>query len=87
VFGSRQRQGVFLVSAPRPSLGPTNSPIQWVPWALSPEIKHLEREADHSRPSTAEVKNAWSYTSIPPYVLMVLYLLKHRIHLHGVVLS
>jgi len=33
------------------------------------------READHSLPSSAEVKNAWSYTSTPP------------IHLHGVVLS
>jgi hypothetical protein len=33
------------------------------------------READHSRPSSAEVKNAWSYTSTPP------------IRLHGVVLS
>jgi hypothetical protein len=32
-------------------------------------------EADHSPPSSAEVKNAWIYTSIPP------------IRLHGVVLS
>jgi hypothetical protein len=33
------------------------------------------READHSPPSSAEVKNAWSYTSTPP------------IFLHGVVLK
>jgi hypothetical protein len=33
------------------------------------------READHSPPFSAEVKNAWSYTSTPP------------IRLHGVVLS
>jgi hypothetical protein len=26
------------------------------------------READHSPPSSAEVKNAWSYTSIPPNI-------------------
>jgi hypothetical protein len=32
-------------------------------------------DADHSPPSSAEVKNAWSYTSTPP------------IRLHGVVLS
>jgi hypothetical protein len=38
--------------------------------ALSPAIKRLGREADHSSPSRAEVKNAWSYTSIPPYVFM-----------------
>jgi len=34
-----------------------------------------EGEADHSFPSSAEVKNAWSYTYTPP------------IRLHGVVLS
>jgi hypothetical protein len=33
------------------------------------------READHSLPCSAKVKNAWSYTSIPP------------IRLHGMVLS
>jgi hypothetical protein len=33
------------------------------------------READHSPQSSAEVKNAWSYTSTPP------------IRLHGVMLS
>jgi hypothetical protein len=27
-------------------------------------------EADHSPPSSAEVKNAWSYTSTPQYVFM-----------------
>jgi hypothetical protein len=33
------------------------------------------RKADHSLPSSVEVKNAWSYTSTPP------------IRLHGAVLS
>jgi hypothetical protein len=28
------------------------------------------READDSHPSSAKVKNAWSYTSTLPYVLM-----------------
>jgi len=27
---------------------------------------HSGREADHSPPSRAEVKNAWSYTCTPP---------------------
>jgi hypothetical protein len=31
-----------------------------------PRVKRPEREADHSPPSSAEVKNAWSYTSTPP---------------------
>jgi hypothetical protein len=29
-------------------------------------LKRPGREADHSLPSSAEVKNAWSYTSTPP---------------------
>jgi hypothetical protein len=29
------------------------------------------RQADHSPPSRMEVKNAWSYTSTPPYVFKV----------------
>jgi hypothetical protein len=28
--------------------------------------KRQDREGDHWTPSSAEVKNAWSYTSIPP---------------------
>jgi hypothetical protein len=28
-------------------------------------VKRQGHEADHSRPSTADVKNAWNYTSTP----------------------
>jgi hypothetical protein len=28
------------------------------------------READHSTPTSAEVKKTWIYTSTPPYVFM-----------------
>jgi hypothetical protein len=45
------------------------------PRALSPGVKLLGREADHSPPSCGKVKNAWSYTSTPP------------IRIHEVVLS
>jgi hypothetical protein len=38
--------------------------------ALSPEVKLLEREADHSPPISAEVKKIWIYTSTPPYAFM-----------------
>jgi len=34
------------------------------------------RIADHSFPSSAEVKNAWCYTSTPSYVFMWWYLIK-----------
>jgi len=40
-----------------------------------PGIKLPRREANHSPPSSAEVKNAWSYTCTAP------------IRLHGMVLS
>jgi hypothetical protein len=55
--------------------GAPQSPIRWVPGALSLGVKRPGREADHSIPYSAEVKNAWSYTSTPP------------VRLHGVVLS
>jgi hypothetical protein len=38
--------------------------------ALSVVVKRLEREADHSPPSSAEVKHAWSYTSTPQYAFI-----------------
>jgi hypothetical protein len=38
-------------------------------WALSPRVKRPEREAEHSNPTSAEVK-MWIYTFTPPYVFM-----------------
>jgi hypothetical protein len=38
------------------ALEPTQPPIQWVPGALSLGVKRPGREADHSPPSRAEVK-------------------------------
>jgi hypothetical protein len=60
------------------ALGPTQLPIQWVPEDLSLGIKRPGREADHSPPSNAEVKNAWIYTSAPQYVFVAWCLVKHR---------
>jgi hypothetical protein len=37
-------------------LGPTQPPIQWVVGAISMGVKRPGREADHSPPSSAEVK-------------------------------
>jgi hypothetical protein len=51
--------GIFLfTTASRLALGSAQPPIQWVPGALSLGVKLPEREADHSPPSSAEVKNA-----------------------------
>jgi hypothetical protein len=43
-----------------------------------PGGKAAGREADHSSPSSAEVKNAWNYTLTPQYVFMGWCLIKHR---------
>jgi hypothetical protein len=44
--------------------GPTQPPIKCVPGDLLPGVKRSGREGDHSRPTSAEVKNTWIYTSI-----------------------
>jgi hypothetical protein len=49
----------------RPALGSTQLPTQWVPGLFRRELNQLEREADHSPPSSAAV-NAWSCT--PTYM-------------------
>jgi hypothetical protein len=62
---------IFLfATAPTLALGSTHPPIRWMPG-----VKRPGRETDHSPPSSAEVKNAWSYTSTP------------SIRLYGLVLS
>jgi hypothetical protein len=54
---SRRGLGIFLfTTASRTVLGPTQPPSQWVPGVLSLGVKQLGREADHSPPSNAEVK-------------------------------
>jgi hypothetical protein len=76
MINTTARLVIFLTTtASRPTLWFTQvSPIQWVPGALSLTVKRQGREADHSHPSSAVVKSAWSYNSTPP------------IRLHGVVI-
>ena len=70
MFDSRQRQEIFVFSkTSKPALGPTHLPTQWVPGAISPGVKRPGRDVNHLPPSTAEVKNEWSYTSAPPICL------------------
>jgi hypothetical protein len=52
------------------ALGPTQPPMQWVAGVLPPGVKWLRREADHSPPTSAEVKKTWVYISTPPYIFM-----------------
>jgi hypothetical protein len=55
------------VFSPKPTLWlwPNKRPTHWVFTVLSLGIMWPGREADHSPSSSAEVKNEWSYTSIP----------------------
>jgi hypothetical protein len=71
VSKSRRRLGIFLfITVSRTALGYTQPPIQWVTGVLSLGVKRPGREGDHSPPSSAEVKNAWSYTPTPQYTFM-----------------
>jgi len=74
-------ESFLFATASRPALWPTQPPIQQVPRALALTVKRPRREADHSLPSSAEVKNVWSYTSTPSIRLHSAVL-----SLHGVVL-
>jgi len=69
------RFNVDSYNASMSALRPTQPPGQRILGALSLGVKRPDREADHASPSSAEVKNAWSYISTPP------------IRFHGVVLS
>jgi hypothetical protein len=56
-FDSRQELGIFLfTTASRPALESTQPLIQWVAGVISLGVKRPWREADHSPPSSAEVK-------------------------------
>jgi hypothetical protein len=58
----------FLSSPERPDQPwgpPSLLPIQWVPGALSPGVKRKGREAGHSPPSSAEVKNGGAIPPVP----------------------
>jgi len=67
----REKKRIFLyATASRLALGPTQPPNQWELGFLSPELNQPGHEDDHCHQTNAEVKNAWNYTSMSPYILM-----------------
>jgi hypothetical protein len=64
----RVKNFLFSTSS-RPALGTTHPPSHGVAGGggLSPGVKRLEREVEHSPPASAEVKNMWICTSTPLY--------------------
>jgi hypothetical protein len=66
-------------TASRQALGPTDPPTKRVPETLSLGVKRPRREAVHSHPSNAEVKECVElYFHSPQYVFIAWYLVKHR---------
>jgi hypothetical protein len=57
----RDKRILSSPSSSRPALGPRKPPIHQVAGAVFLGIKRLVREADHSPPSSAEVKNGGTY--------------------------
>jgi len=70
IFSSRHRTQTALAF--------THRPIQWVPGALCQGVKRPGLETDPLSPSTAKVKNAWSYPLSPQCIIMAWYLVKRR---------
>jgi len=53
-----------LSAKSRPSLEPTHPHIQWVPAIILPRVKWSLREADHRTPSSVDVVNLWSSSTL-----------------------
>jgi hypothetical protein len=65
--------GVRICTSPRHPdrlWGPPNLLSNGYRGALSPGVKWPVREADHSTPTSAEVKKMWIYTFTPLYAFM-----------------
>jgi hypothetical protein len=72
VFDLRQGQRIFLLAAAsRPALGPTQSPIQWVPAVISPGVKRGRGVTLTTHPHLVPRSTmSRSYTSSPPNASM-----------------
>jgi hypothetical protein len=69
-FYSCRGSRFFSFPKPRPALGPIHLPTERVPRAAYPGVKWWKRDANHSPPSSAEIKNEWRHTATLHYVVM-----------------
>jgi hypothetical protein len=68
----------FFSTAFRPAPVPAQPPIQWGSRVLSPGVKWLRHEADHSPPSSEKVKNGEAIPLFSPTGLYGAYLIKQK---------
>lgn len=62
-----ERQNISICFQAPP---PPPSHIEWETGTFSPGVKLPGREADHSHPASAEVKNTWIHASTSPLIIM-----------------
>ena len=65
-FDFWQRRDFLFSRRPDQPWGPTELPIQMVTGCSFLGVKRPERETDRTLPSSAKVKNDWSYTTTLP---------------------
>jgi hypothetical protein len=80
-FLAEARKLVFSTMSRQP-LGSTQPHIQCMQGTFSPNVKWLGCEANHSPPSTADIKNAWIYSPTPPHTFKVWCLINQEKGLH-----
>jgi hypothetical protein len=56
--------------------------MQWTPGTLSPGVKQLGHEADHSLPASTEVKNGGAIPPLPPVCLHAMVLNSAQVQLY-----
>jgi hypothetical protein len=77
IFHSALFSRILFATTARLALERIQPPIHLVLGALSSGVKQSERGADHSPPSSAKFKKAWSYTSTLPNAFMTWCLIKN----------
>jgi len=69
-------------------LGPTQPPIQWLPGAITPGVKHPGRETGHSLHPLRRLRVHGAITPLPAYVFMAWCSIKQEMFLwRGTLLS
>jgi hypothetical protein len=65
-FDAGRGRDINVIHGVSSGSGSTQPPTQWVPEAVSLKAKRQEREAEHSRPCSAEVKNVGATAPLLP---------------------